>query len=114
MSKEEFKGFVQKNPKLIEYVRNNEMTWQKFYELYDLYGESGEAWDKYLKTDTTSSNLSGGIKGIMDLFKGVDLKNVQKTINSLDKAIDTFKDFGGSKEVEKIYEERPVNRYFED
>ena len=36
MSKEEFKGFVQKNPKLIEYVRNNEMTWQKFYELYDL------------------------------------------------------------------------------
>ena len=44
MKKEEFKEFVKKNPKLITYVNNNEMTWQKFYEMYDLYGESNEVW----------------------------------------------------------------------
>ena len=40
MSKlEEFKNFVKDNPKLINYVKNNEMTWQKFYEMYDIYGK---------------------------------------------------------------------------
>ncbi len=38
-SVDSFKGFVKKNPILITFVRNNEMTWQKFYEIYDLYGE---------------------------------------------------------------------------
>ena len=39
MSVDSFKMFVRKNPNLIKYVNNNEMTWQKFYEMYDLYGE---------------------------------------------------------------------------
>ena len=34
-----FKSFVKKNPKLITFVKNGSMSWQKFYELYDLYGE---------------------------------------------------------------------------
>jgi hypothetical protein len=31
-----FKLFVKNNPNLITYVKNNTMSWQKFYELYDL------------------------------------------------------------------------------
>ena len=42
--KEEFKAFVRKNPILIKYVKNNEMNWQKFYEIYDIYGETHEVW----------------------------------------------------------------------
>ena len=34
-----FKEFVKKNQVLVTYVKENKMTWQKFYELYDLYGE---------------------------------------------------------------------------
>ena len=49
MKKEEFKEFVKKNPKLISYVKSNEMSWQKFYELYDLYGEDENIWKDYLK-----------------------------------------------------------------
>ena len=45
--KEEFKEFIRKNPNLIKYVNNGEMTWQKFYEMYDLYGESDDAWREY-------------------------------------------------------------------
>ena len=39
MKKDDFKLLVKKNPELIKFVKNNEMTWQKFYEMYDLYGE---------------------------------------------------------------------------
>ena len=49
MSVDSFKMFVRKNPNLIKYVNNNEMTWQKFYEMYDLYGEDNSIWNKYLK-----------------------------------------------------------------
>ena len=48
MKKEEFKEFVKKNPRLITYVKNNEMTWQKFYEMYDLYGETNDIWNEYI------------------------------------------------------------------
>ena len=48
MSKESFKMFVRSNPKLLDYVRNNQMTWQKFYEMYDMYGENNSVWDNYL------------------------------------------------------------------
>ena len=37
MSLDNFKKFVKENPKLVNFVRNGDMTWQKFYELYDLY-----------------------------------------------------------------------------
>ena len=51
MSVDSFKMFVRKNPNLIKYVNNNEMTWQKFYEMYDLYGEDNSIWDKYVKEE---------------------------------------------------------------
>ena len=39
MSKiDDFKEFVRKNPSLISQVKENNMTWQQFYEFYDLYG----------------------------------------------------------------------------
>lgn len=48
-----FKLFVKNNPNLITYVKNNTMSWQKFYELYDLYGEDNNVWNEYLNKDTT-------------------------------------------------------------
>lgn len=53
--KEQFKEFVKKNPILIKYVDSNEMTWQKFYEMYDLYGDDNSVWDKYLESNKTNS-----------------------------------------------------------
>ena len=48
MKKEEFKQFAKENPKLIKFVKNNEMTWQKFYEMYDLYGKDENIWKDYI------------------------------------------------------------------
>lgn len=44
-----FKEFVKKNPSLLKFVREEKMTWQKFYEIYDLYGESNDIWNEYIK-----------------------------------------------------------------
>lgn len=50
MSKiDDFKNFVKDNPKLIKYVKSDQMTWQKFYEIYDLYGSEESAWKDFLR-----------------------------------------------------------------
>ena len=118
MSKDSFKAFVKNNPNLVNYVKNNEMTWQKFYEMYDLYGEEHDIWNNY-RTNNTSNNQSGNFmdnfKSIFDLLKGVDLKNVQKTLTGLDKAIGTFREFSNNNtNISDNYELRPTDRYYED
>ena len=32
-----FKEFVKNNPSLVKFVKEDKMTWQKFYEMFDLY-----------------------------------------------------------------------------
>jgi len=121
MSKDSFKTFVKNNPNLVNYVKKNEMTWQKFYEIYDLYGEEHEIWQSYLNNNintnnNSQSNLLDNFKSVFDLFKGVDLKTVQKTLTGLDRAIGTFKEFSStnSDNVSSNYESRPYDRYYED
>ena len=64
MAKEDFKAFVKSHPHLISYVKQGEMTWQGFYEIYDLYGDDTKAWDPYLKDDkkdVKSNNIATNI-----------------------------------------------------
>ena len=116
MKLDDFKVFVKNNPYLINYVKSDKMTWQKFYEIYDLYGPDDSIWNDF-KNNSTSNNNSLNIgttfKEIVNLVKGIDLNSVQKALTSLDKAIEVFKGFN-NKEASEIYEERPKNKYFED
>lgn len=127
MQKERFKIFVRNHPNLVNYVRNNKMTWQQFYELYDLYGEDDSIWNPYLNnnSDNNSSDRSdnsignyntiGTIKDFLGLFKGIDLNTVQRTLTSIDKAIDTFKGMSSvNNNNRNNYDERPKYKYFED
>ena len=123
MSKVEFKDFVKKNINLISIVEKKDTTWQKLYELYDLYGESSSVWDKYLKKEEpvssnnlNISNLGNNFKEILNFVRNIDLNTVQKGLNSLDKAIEAFKDIIPEKDNLKSsnYEPRPTYRYFED
>ena len=111
MGKEGFREFVKKNPNLIDYVINKKMTWQQFYEIYDLYGEDNSIWNNFKNSDNNINNTS--FKEIISLFKGIDLKTIQKALTSLNKAIDVFKDFHNEEKVNN-YEERPKYKYFED
>lgn len=111
MQKEEFKKFVQANPHLINYVRDNKMTWQQFYEIYDLYGPDDNIWNDF-KDNSSDTNIVNMIKGIINLVKGIDLNSVRKALTSLDKAIEAFKGFNDNNP--EVYQERPKNKYYED
>ena len=58
MSKETFKMFVRSNPSLLDYVRNGQMTWQRFYEMYDMYGENHSIWNSYIGVNGSSNIAS--------------------------------------------------------
>ncbi len=95
MSLDNFKNFVKENPKLANFVRNGDMTWQKFYELYDLYGPFHDIWNKYLGI-TTNGVFS--FKDMFNVFKSLDMNEVQKGISSLQKGIGYVQDFISNRE----------------
>lgn len=123
MSKESFKLFVRQNPNLIKYVNNNNMTWQKFYEMYELYGSDNSVWDSYLNTETVASDISGiskfasaekAFKELMNIVKGINLEKVQKGIDSIQKTISLVQELGTGNNNNNQYERRPIYKKFED
>ena len=118
MSKELFKEFVKKNPNLIKYVNSNEMTWQKFYELYDMYGEDEKVWNKYLKQEKKDiSNLSAAtaFTDFVNFLKTVNLDGLQEGINSVQRVLGIFQDFTKKDNSNKEeYKPRPIYKHFED
>lgn len=117
-----FKLFVKNNPNLITYVRNNTMSWQKFYELYDLYGEDNNVWNEYLNKDTTvnttktESKKSNKFFDILDMAKNLDTNKLQDGISSVQKAIGLIGDIlvKDKKPDASTYNPRPIYRRFDD
>ena len=92
--KEKFKEFVKSNPKLIDYVKNNNKSWQELYEIYALYGEDSSVWDNYIKSNKT------GIDELIKLIQGVNLESVKKTVDGLSKAVSIIQSIGTNKKEE--------------
>lgn len=119
MKKEEFKDFIKKNPKLISYVKSNEMSWQKFYELYDLYGEDSDIWKKYLNNEEV---VNSGIKAFslgefINWLKNVDLDGLQEGIGNVQRVLGVVTDLtkkDSTKSENVTYKPRPLYRHFED
>lgn len=136
MKKEEFKEFAKKNPILASYVKKDEMTWQKFYEMYDLYGEDENVWKEYInKTadkatqDLSKSSESGvtkvgkaGVAGltlseVVNWFKNVDLDGIQEGIGNVQRVLGVVQDFSKKdtpKTNKETYKPRPLYKHFED
>lgn len=112
--KEEFKAFVRKNPKLIQFVKKGSMSWQKFYEIFDLYGEEESAWKEYLEKEETKVETAP--TDLLSWMKNIDLDSVQNGMNSLQRVVSllgelTTKNTEGSTES---YKPRPLYKHFED
>ena len=128
MKKEEFKEFVRNNPKLISFVKNNEMTWQKFYEMYDLYGSEESVWKDYIgekkvENKVVENSVKTGVAGltlseVVKWFKNVDLDGIQEGIGNVQRVLGVVQDFSkkdsSSEPTKSIYKPRPLYKHFED
>ena len=131
MKKEEFKQFVKENPKLIKFVKNNEMTWQKFYEMYDLYGKDENVWKDYIGVTEEQTNTvekvekasKSGIAGlslseVVNWFKNVDLDGLQEGIGNVQRVLGVVQDFSKkdntTNTTKQTYKPRPLYKHFED
>lgn len=111
MSKEDFKKFVRNNPKLIKYIKNKEMTWQSFYEIYDIYGDNTEAWKPYLSDKKVNSlhNID-----IMNYIKNIDLDAVQESINSIQRVLGVVGDLTNKNNDNTSTNTKPLYQHLED
>lgn len=119
--KEEFKDFVKHNPRLLKFVKNGEMTWQKFYEMYDMYGQDESVWKDYLSvsaaTAATAAATSFSFNDMVNWVKNIDLDSVQTGIGNLQRVIGMVQDLTNkdTKEVKKEeYKPRPLYHHFDD
>lgn len=127
--KEEFKAFVKENPKLVKYIKNGEMTWQKFYEIYDIYGEDENVWKDYIDKKDPAENRSNieektqkGIAGltlseVVNWFKNVDLDGLQEGIGNVQRVLGVVQDFSkkdSTTSAKETYKPRPLYKHFED
>lgn len=115
--KEEFREFIKGKPELVEYIKNNEMTMQKFYEIYDVYGTDENAWKAYERKETTS-NIN--IPKLTELVKNINVDELQKHINTAQKALGVVEDLTskGTNTISNVIKgpltSRPLNKFFED
>ena len=105
--KEKFKEFVKSNPKLIDYVRNNNKSWQDLYEIYSLYGEDETVWNNYLKDNKT------GINELINMIQNVNLEKVKNTVDGLEKAITIIQNIS-NKNNNEIYEKKSDYKDLDD
>lgn len=115
-----FKEFVKKNQVLVTYVKENKMTWQKFYELYDLYGEDNNIWNEYLKKEEPQTKVNNtkpsSLSNIMEMAKNIDPDKLQDGITSIQKAISLFGDMitKNNTSSTSTYTTRPIYKKFDD
>ena len=111
-TKEKFKDFVRKHPVLINHVKNNKMTWQKFYEIYDMYGEDENVWKDFFETTTLTTSSTFDLMGF---FKNLDLDGIQEGINSIQRVLGLLQDMAPNNDANtNIRRPRPIYRHFDD
>lgn len=119
--KDEFKDFVSKHPALVDHVKTTNHTWQDLFEVYDLYGNDENLWNRYLGTTekTTSDAKLNSLGELTKLFKNVNIENVQKYIDTAQKAIGVIQELTGAGAASAGVTKgpnaaRPINKIFED
>lgn len=113
--KEEFKKFVRTKPELIKYVNSGDMTWQKIYEQWSLYGEDDKIWNEYSKKEEQKEE-NFNFNTLAQVLKRVDMNQVQKGINSLQKMVELLQGFSFKENGSQTssYTPRQLFKKFED
>lgn len=116
MKKEEFKEFVKKNPILLKHVKNGNMTWQKFYEMFDMYGEDNSVWDEYLSSEIKNLKATSSAIGLLDFVKNLDFESIQNGVTSMQRVLSLLQDMSNknNNSEKPNYTARPLYKHFED
>ena len=113
MSKvDNFKSFIKSHPEFIDYVKDNNVSWQKLYELYDLYGEDLNVWNRYISTPSSSESIN--IKGLLNTLKSINLDSLEENISSIQKAVNLVEELTKKEDVkeEKNKKEEKINNLY--
>lgn len=94
---DKFKQFIYNHPEFIDYVKNNNVSWQSLYELYDIYGEDTKIWDKYINSKT---DINFSIKGLLNTIKNIDLNSLEENITNIQKAVGLVEELTKSDKTE--------------
>lgn len=117
MSKESFKKFIKTRPELAKAVFNNKTTFQKLYEIYDMYGEDSNVFNDLITSKKEVKETSSpSFKEITNLIRNIDLDTVRKSVDGLQRAVSLISEIVPTNNDINIpnYEERPINKYYED
>lgn len=112
--KEEFKSFLKSKPELINYIKNENNSVQKLYEVYDVYGDDKEVWDKYL------NERSFDLHNISNVVKNIDMDSIKNHINTAQKALNIVQELTSksslksAENVSKLTAPKPINKFFGD
>ena len=107
--KEEFKEFAKTHPELVNHIKDGEMTWQKYYELYDIYGEDENIFNKYLQKEESTN--------ITNIVKNIDVNKIQEHIGTAQKALDIIGELTKKESKTQILSQtnpRPIKNFFKD
>ncbi len=106
-----FKEFISKHPELVKYIKEKQNTWQDFYEIYDIYGENETVWEKYFNNSSNNDSIGE----LTNLFKNINMDNVQKHITNAQKAVNLIQELT-SKSTSDIVTKtpRPITKFFGD
>ena len=84
--KEKFKEFVKANPRLINYVKDNNVSWQSLYEIYALYGEDEIIWNKYVNSNSSLTD------DLVNIIKNINYDEIDKFYRIGKYPTETFND----------------------
>ena len=83
--KELFKNFIGAHPEILKYIKNKEMTFQDFFEIYDIYGEESNVWDQYFKDNIETDDNK--LKELSGLLKNINIDSIEHHVNNAQKVI---------------------------
>lgn len=112
--KEEFKKFIGSHPEVLGFIKRKEMTFQDFYEIYDIYGEDENAWSKYFSNNETSTSTRGKITELTQIFKNINMDNIEHHVNNAQKAIGIIQELTKKSPEVLTKVERPIGKFFGD
>lgn len=113
--KENFKNFISTHPEILSYIKNKEMTFQDFYEIYDIYGEDENTWNKYFSRENTEPNgIKDKINELTSIFKNINMDNVQHHVNNAQKAINIIQELTKKTPETVTQIERPITKFYGD